>query len=42
MENSLFQELKTYVTEIKSLEAVLALLNWDQQVYLPNGGMTAR
>ncbi|MBA3016659.1 MAG: carboxypeptidase M32 [Proteobacteria bacterium] len=42
MENPLFHELKKHLSEIKSIEAVMMLLVWDQQVYLPNGGAVAR
>lgn len=35
-------KLKNLVAEIADLKAVIALLEWDQQTYMPNGGAEAR
>lgn len=37
-----FAELKALVAEIHDLKAALALLEWDQQVYLPAGAENGR
>ncbi|MCL4506909.1 MAG: carboxypeptidase M32 [Chloroflexi bacterium] len=36
------QELKNRLMEVNDLEAVGALLNWDQSTYMPSGGAAAR
>ena len=36
------EELKKHLREINDLEAVAALLSWDQMTYMPPGGATAR
>lgn len=36
------QELKTRLAEINDIEAAVALLSWDQSVYMPPGGAPAR
>lgn len=36
------QELKDLLAEIADLNGVIALMDWDQQTYMPNGGAEAR
>jgi carboxypeptidase Taq len=36
------QQLKTLLAEVADLNAVQALLGWDQQIYMPQGGGEAR
>jgi carboxypeptidase Taq len=36
------QQLKTLLAEVADLNAVQALLGWDQQTYMPQGGGEAR
>jgi carboxypeptidase Taq len=36
------QQLKTLLAEVADLNAVQALLSWDQQIYMPQGGGEAR
>jgi len=36
------QQLKTYLADVVRLQQTLALLGWDQQTYMPPGGVAAR
>ncbi|MHA1488898.1 MAG: carboxypeptidase M32 [Promethearchaeota archaeon] len=36
------KELREHFTKLKRLEYILALLGWDQQVYMPKGAVKAR
>ena len=36
------EHLKTLLAEVADLNAVGALLSWDQQTYMPQGGNEAR
>ena len=36
------EQLKTLLAEVADLNAVQALLGWDQQTYMPQGGGEAR
>lgn len=37
-----FQELRELSTEIQQYQSILSLLHWDQETYMPRGGITAR
>ena len=39
---SAFEELKDFSLEIKTYSGVSNLLQWDQETYMPPGGITAR
>lgn len=41
MKNS-FEELKAHLREVHNLEMAGAVLDWDQQTYMPSGGAEAR
>ncbi len=42
MMKSKLKELKSILAEISDLHAAAALLGWDQQTYMPSGGVTGR
>jgi carboxypeptidase Taq len=37
-----FPDLKEFASSIKTYTSILSLLHWDQETYMPSGGITAR
>ena len=42
MNNNYYQEVKDHLQKIFDIEASIALLNWDQETYMPKGGAAQR
>jgi carboxypeptidase Taq len=42
MAHSQFEELKSLLREVHDINSAAAVLNWDQQTYMPAGGATTR